>query len=353
MDKRVGIFLTAMVVILTITLFCVLLFLPDMLRSSQPAMIGVSSESSSETDRTAAIITAPSIDEIAVTEPEPETLPETEPETEPETIPETEPPKPQADLSIPWHEQYTIVAHALGCVEGRTETNSKEAFLESYAQGQRVFEVDLTLTSDDRLVARHDFEQMSYYNLEQVVGEEIVMDYETHMSQRIKYKYTPLDIDGMLKLLAEHPDAYLITDTKETGFGTVSTQFTLLDEAVERIDPSLRDRIIVQIYNDRMFDRVKELFPCDNWIFTLYQIAEAKRNYSEIASFCIENGIDVVTISSDSFSVSALQTLHEKGLKVYYHTVNRISTMLEFSSYGADGFYSDYVTQDDYAAAMK
>ena len=348
MDKKVGIFLTVMVVILSIALFCVLLFLPDMLRGENMVMIGTTSGGDTETEDITSIITSSLSDAGTVTEQEPETISE----TKPETIPETEPPKPQADLSIPWHEQYSIVAHALGCVEGRTETNSREAFLESYALGQRVFEVDLTLTSDNRLVARHDFEQMSYYNLEQTVGNEIVMDYETHMAQKIKYKYTPLDIDGVLLLLSEHPDTYLITDTKETGYGSVSLQFTLLNEAVERIDPSLRERIIVQIYNDRMFDRVKKLFPCKNWIFTLYQIAESKRDYDKIGDFCIEKGIDVVTVNSDSFNMSALTTLHEKGLKVYYHTVNRLLTMVEFAAYGADGFYSDYVTQDDFDAVI-
>lgn len=342
MDKKVGIFLTVTVILLSITLLCVLLFLPNMLYS----------EPTSEAENAGKPVPIQTEPQDG-TEAASDSNFESETEKETESAPETTDQKPQSDFSLPWYRQYAIVAHAMGCVEGRTETNSKEAFLESYALGQRVFEVDLTLTSDNKLVARHDFEQMSYYNAEQQVGSEIVMDYETYMSQTIKYKYTPLDIDGVLRLLSEYSDAYLITDTKETGYGAVSTQFTLLNDAVERIDPSLRERIIVQIYNDRMFDRVMELFPCNNWIYTLYQISEAKRDYNEIGSFCVEKGIEVVTINSDSFNTAALQLLHEKGLSVYYHTINRISTMLDFSAYGADGFYSDYVTPNDLKAAMK
>ena len=102
-----------------------------------------------------------------------------------------------------------------------------------------------------------------------------------------------------------------------------------------------------------MFDRVKELFPCENWIFTLYQIEEEKRDYDKIASFCKEKEIEVVTISAETFRADALHLLHENGLRVYYHTVNRILTMLDFKGYGADGFYSDYVPQSDLEEALQ
>ena len=83
-----------------------------------------------------------------------------------------------------------IVAHALGTVEGRVETNSKDAFLESYEKGHRLFECDFQLTSDGKLVLRHDWEQISYYNLEQSFAG--VMDWETFMQTPIAYYYTPL-----------------------------------------------------------------------------------------------------------------------------------------------------------------
>jgi len=66
-----------------------------------------------------------------------------------------------------WYDRSAIVAHALGSVDGRCESNSKEALVQTYSRGQRVFEVDLTLTADNFLVARHDFADDSYYTLEQ------------------------------------------------------------------------------------------------------------------------------------------------------------------------------------------
>lgn len=245
-----------------------------------------------------------------------------------------------------WHDAHAIVAHALGTVEGRTETNSKEAFIESYAAGQRVFEADFTLTSDGFLVVRHDFEEISYYNLEQVPGEKLVMDHETFMKSKIKYLYTHLDADTICELLTQYPDTFLVTDTKYSDAETVDLQFKLLSEAIEKHDPALYERIIIQIYSEEMLDSVKGVYPFSHYIFTVYQIADP--DYEEIGRFCAENQIEVMTIASERFSPTVAETLHSRGVKVYVHTVNRADSMAMMTGYGADGFYSDYITPADY-----
>ncbi|AQT83571.1 hypothetical protein B1222_02595 [Paenibacillus larvae subsp. pulvifaciens] len=55
-----------------------------------------------------------------------------------------------------WSE-HKMIAHALGMVGGQDGTNSYEAFLANYKKGFRIFEVDLILTSDGKLAARHDW----------------------------------------------------------------------------------------------------------------------------------------------------------------------------------------------------
>lgn len=249
---------------------------------------------------------------------------------------EQEPQPPAAWETIP------IVAHAMGTVDGRRETNSLDAFLASYEAGQRIFEVDLQLTSDGVLVARHDWDQISYYNLEQTyVG---VMDHETFMNTPICYYYNPVDIDGLLALLISHPDAYLVTDSKDTDETTVRAQLKAITRAVERTgDPSLWDRIIVQIYHEEMLDWVREETSVTNFIFTLYQVPNP--DYEAIGTFCRNNGIRVVTMDSSRLSGENSEILHKYGCLIYLHTVNRLSNMVA-ASWGADGFYSDYITPD-------
>ena len=240
-----------------------------------------------------------------------------------------------------------IIAHAMGTVDCRRETNSADAFLSSYEAGQRVFEVDLQLTSDGVLVARHDWDQVSYYNLEQTYAG--IMDHETFMNTPICYFYSPVDIDGLLALLISHPDAYLVTDSKDTDESTVRAQLKAVTQAVERTgDSSLWDRIIVQIYHEEMLDWVREETSATNFIFTLYHIA--KPDYAAIGAFCQSNGIRVVTMDYTRLNGENNKILHSYGCLIYLHTVNRLQEMI-VADWGADGFYSDYITPGQLQAA--
>lgn len=259
------------------------------------------------------------------------------------------------DFSVPWYEQYDIVTHALGTVDGRAETNSREAFLESYARGARVFEADMCLTADGYLVIRHDFTGTSYYNLEQKTENtdngEII--YGTYMNTKICYLYEPLDIDGMLELMEKYPDTYLVTDSKFTDERSVKEEFRRFSEAIERTgDTELYKRIIVQIYSFEMLDWVKDTFACpdENFILTLYTMYP--RDYEKIGQFCRDNGVPVVTMSSTILTKENVSTLHGYGVRVYTHTENKIKQMFSFvENTGVDGFYSDYVTPYEYISA--
>ena len=56
-----------------------------------------------------------------------------------------------------WYDENRVVIHALGTVDGLAYTNSKEALEKSFLDGDRVFECDMILTADQKLVACHDW----------------------------------------------------------------------------------------------------------------------------------------------------------------------------------------------------
>jgi glycerophosphoryl diester phosphodiesterase len=135
--------------------------------------------------------------------------------------------------AIEW-EQHLFVAHGLGEIDGHVLTNSKEAFIQNYENGHRLFEADLTYTTDGVLVARHNvFEVINGVNTE------INVSYDHFQSNLLYEKYTALDVKELLELLVDYEDAYLITDTKFTDAATVGKQFNMLVYLAKRIDPSL------------------------------------------------------------------------------------------------------------------
>ncbi len=249
--------------------------------------------------------------------------------------------------SHPWYDYCTLIAHALGQIDGRTETNSLEAFLSSYESGIRAFEADFQLTSDGVLVVRRDFDQTSYWNLEQTVDKTaLVMDSARYVTEKINYKYTPLTAEDLLELLIEHEDAYLITDSKDTDEETVTAQFTALVEIAEKLGhPEVLDRVVVQIYHQDMLDYIRAVYPFENWIFTLYMLTNP--DLDEIGAFCVSEGIDVVTMDSTVFTAAKGSILNGYGLKIYTHTLNRLNDIDATRINGAYGVYSDIITQSD------
>lgn len=57
-----------------------------------------------------------------------------------------------------WTDHRTI-AHALGGLDGKEYLNSRESFLSMYNQGVRLFELDLSRTSDGVWVCRHNWNE--------------------------------------------------------------------------------------------------------------------------------------------------------------------------------------------------
>lgn len=246
-----------------------------------------------------------------------------------------------------WFDENRLVAHALGVVDSRIGTNSLEAFQKSYADGHRVMEADFSKTSDGTLVVRHDFEQDSYYTLEQtVLNQNTAMDLARYISEKICFKYTPLTAKNLIKLVEEHKDVYLITDTKDTDVESVKRDFALfVNDARELGMESILDRVIVQIYNEDMLGAVRSVYPFKNWIYTLYQTSNP--DYNKIGDFCLINGIDVVTIDYSVLETDEIQKLNDRDIKVYTHTLNRILDIKKAVGMGCYGAYTDIIKPAD------
>ena len=254
----------------------------------------------------------------------------------------------KSEPSVPeWCKENTVFAHALGTIDGRSETNSLEALEESYERGFKVFETDICLSSDDYLVLRHDFAADSYYTFEQAMDDTPVMSKDEFLSTPINGIYTPILFDDIVDFMSKHDDVYIITDTKSTDEKTVLKQFVKLKEVVDRKkDPELYERIIVQIYNYDMKKTIDKVFKFDNYIFTLYQLGDA--DYNKVAKYCRENGIAVVTVPMEKISKEKSALLHKNGITVCTHTVNRIKSIESLNLYhGIEGFYTDYVSPED------
>lgn len=243
---------------------------------------------------------------------------------------------------------YRVVAHAMGGIYDKTYTNSQDAFIANYEQGTRVFEADLMLTSDDRLVARHEWTA----NMSKLLGQQealpsdkqgIVLTHEEVMSTPILQIYSPLDIDKIFDLMMLYPDAYIVTDTKETDPELVTKQFQMIVEAAQKKDPALLQRIVPQIYNRDMLDVVNQVYAFPEVIFTLYQTQDSDE---VVIAFARETGVDI-TMPTARATKGFVRNLKKAGVRVYVHTVNDEKEISELARMGVYGFYTDFVPEND------
>ena len=240
-----------------------------------------------------------------------------------------------------WYEKYPVICHALGRTqEGDTLTNSLEAFQYNYKRGQRVFEADVQITSDGKMVLRHDW--VSGLGQEEAFGwteeDSWAVTEEMFLSTPIYGKYTPLSLEDWFAIMREYPDIWFVTDTKYSP--EVETQFSLFtDTAIENGYEDVLSRVIVQIYYKEMYDEVMEVYPFENLIWTLYYIGYPGKQ--EILDFMAEKEIPVLVMPSSWWNVQQEEDLKDSSIKVYVHTVNDEEEALLRLQHGVSGIYSD------------
>ena len=89
-----------------------------------------------------------------------------------------------------------VIAHALGGIDGLAYLNCREGFLATCRAGYRLVEADFGLTADGRVVCYHEVEDK--LGLKRPLAE---VPYADFMSRRFEGKYTPIDLEGLLRQL--------------------------------------------------------------------------------------------------------------------------------------------------------
>jgi len=241
---------------------------------------------------------------------------------------------------------HRLVAHAMGATkEGVIYTNSLEAFEENYAKGLRLFEVDLVLTKEDILVARHDWDDSRSVYMEQDVflgGEP--WPYDLFMQTKINNQYTPLSFLDIVNLMRNYPDIYIITDTKYIDPEIVKRQFTAIVNDTNG-DEALLKRIIPQYYSPEMYRVVNEIYPFEHSIYTLYMTMDSD---DLVIDFLNQNSIEVVTMATSRINQIFMEKLLEQNKIVFVHTINDKELAEELLGLGVFGLYTDILQPETF-----
>lgn len=242
-------------------------------------------------------------------------------------------------------ENIKLIGHAFGIIDGIDYTNSLEAFYAAYNRGVRIFEVDLQMTSDGKLVLIHDWELFQKY-----YGEKIIPTEKVFLETKIFGKYTPLSFEDLFKIMRQYPDIFIVTDSKYLEQDIIKKQFEeIIRISNEKGFKEELDRIIVQIYNENMYKVLNEVYEFKNIIFTLYQRWDGKslNEFEKICMWCDSNQINQITIWNYLFNKKVYSIAQKYNIDIYVHTENNIKNAKKFLGRGVKGIYTDIISKTD------
>ncbi len=251
---------------------------------------------------------------------------------------------------IEWTD-YKVIAHAGGGVKKDnnvyTYTNSKEALVQNYSLGTRVFEFDLFPTSDNNLAVVHDWDQFGDLN-GRVYSTEEWLNHKTGGPNELSGDFTTMDIGALLDEMLINKDLFVITDTKSFALtdDEIRKEFEIIYREAKNRDEELLNRIVPQLYSFEMYDQVKSVFDFPNMIFTTYASEAAG---SDIVSFCVKHqelkAITAPLLNYGRFGEIELLEMHDNNLKFYLHPVSTYDEVSLALNVGADGIYTGVYTE--------
>jgi glycerophosphoryl diester phosphodiesterase len=245
-----------------------------------------------------------------------------------------------------WSDHRTI-AHALGGLDGRDYLNSREGFLAMYQQGVRLFELDLSRTSDGVWVCRHNWkESMGQWKGS---GKKVLTE-KQFKNSKIYGTYTPMTLEDFFLLLKEHPDAYVMIDSKQYSLRnyqrTLEDYCDYVEIARAAGAESVLDQIIPEIYSEAMFPGTTMIYSFPSYVYSLWQEYSAE-DLEHIASFCEEKGIPAATVYWKYWSEETEEIFEKKGIRLYVYTVNDRNQARKYIAQGAEGICTDFLTAED------
>lgn len=244
----------------------------------------------------------------------------------------------------PWYKKHTLIAHAMGGIDGNIYTNSLEAFQYNYDKGYRVFEIDLLETSDGVLVGQHSWNNYK----ETTDGKRYIPTSEEFLSNDIAGGYTGLSFEDVLRLAKEYSDIYVVTDTKKTkSDGAREATMHMLDVAKEQdMEDVFKEQFIVQVYNKKSYQAIKDLIDVEHIIFTFYRMDIEK--YYKAAEFCSDEGIPVITYKYNRWKKEVQEKIDELGLVTALYTVNNREVAIKYVQNGVSYLYTDDLEPSDF-----
>lgn len=216
------------------------------------------------------------------------------------------------------HDQFYGIAHRLGPKD--TGENRIATFYKALEQGFRFFEVDLMLTSDQKLICYHGKSS----------DEEI--SYAAYVAASQELGYAPCSIDDLIQLAVAHPDIYFILDVKNER-SKFEEAYQIIKEKVAAAGVGYS--FIPQIYfiKQSPFIRKDQIFSVE--IYTGYRTGDSNQEMFEQA-----RSMQIPVVTFDLKRIERASLPFPKDLLIFTHPVNDLAQAMALKQKGVNGIFT-------------
>ncbi len=218
--------------------------------------------------------------------------------------------------------------HALGGMdEENTYINSLDAMEYYYIKGKRLFEVDVNVTKDDKLVLSHGWKKKDYSrhigidafdeDKENEDGE-CIPTLDEFLSENIKDKYTTNSFSDLVEYMKEHDDVYVLIDIGDKDYDETLEIYKMIVKEVNSDD--VLQHFIVGGQSKDMIKAVKKAY--DFMIVNASYSEEKFGNVDKFLKYCEKEDITSYGIATDSDRDDLDKLLDKSDLISYVFTEN-------------------------------
>ena len=159
-----------------------------------------------------------------------------------------------------------------------------------------------------------------------------------------------MTLEDFFLLLKEHPDAYVMIDSKQYSLRnyqrTLEDYCDYVEIARAAGAESVLDQIIPEIYSEAMFPGTTMIYSFPSYVYSLWQ-EYTTEELNDIAEFCQTNKIMAVTIYRDYWSEEVQKIFDERDILVYIYTINDKEEARRYLANGAQGVCTDVLITDN------
>ena len=253
-----------------------------------------------------------------------------------------------------WYCKYMVECHGGGGIDGKINTNCLEGWYESYRRGIRLFDADINMTRDNKVVLCHSWED----NVERT-GERInrslainnITGYPRYIctynplsslefkERKIFGRYTPMILEDMLEFMINHNDIFVVAHIN-SDCNISETYNSIIETCIQMKGADLLDRIIMSVASEEEVFSIKRIRPNTELALRFYS---DQGNYTRALKICVDNDIHVIMMAQKFVEPDVVNLFKSHGVHIFVGTIEYDSEFDYYIDMGCSGCVSDFL----------